>query len=100
MNTNFPPAYTDEPETDSLTNLLAQHGCKMSARVVNQVLIDMGYLQEKQRSRSSGKQKRFKCLTEKGQKYGANRKATGSVHETQPIYFVANFEALLGQMKA
>jgi len=99
MNTNFLPAYTDEPETDSLTNLLEQHGCKMSARVVNQVLIEMGCLEEKQRSRSGGKPKRFKCLTEKGLKYGANRKATGSVHETQPIYFVERFGELLGQVK-
>lgn len=93
MNTNFLPAYADEPETDSLTNLLEQHGCKMRARVVNQVLIDMGYLEKKQRSRSGGKLKCFKCLA--GVKYGANRKATGSVHETQPIYFAKQSGSLL-----
>lgn len=99
ISTGFLPAYTDEAETDSLTNLLAQHGCKMSAQAINQILVDMGYLEEKQRPRNGKKPKRFKSLTEKGLTFGANRKSVSSIHETQPLYYVAKFGLLLEEIR-
>lgn len=90
------PAYVDEGLTKAIGPLLKEHGCSLTARAANLILIDMGMLEERERIGSKGVIKRFKSLTEKGVRYGRNETSPQNPRETQPLYFVNRFPELLG----
>ena len=98
--TTFLPAYTEEGATKSLTELLKEHGSAMSAVKVNTILVSLGILQENSRPSSRGEIKRFKTLTEKGEKYGKNLISPQNERETQPHYYTATFPELLNRINA
>ena len=96
----FLPSYTDEGLTRALTALLKEHGSALSAKAANLALIDMGLLEELERTGSKGQTKRFKSLTDTGLKYGRNETSPQNPRETQPLYYAAKFTDLLDLINA
>ena len=80
----------------SLTELLKRHGSKLSAVKANKLLIELGILEEKERPSSKGGiNKKFKCITKSGLKYGKNVVSEQNPRETQPQWFESMFDELL-----
>lgn len=77
----------------SLTVLLKENDYSISAVKFNVLLINQGYLEEKERPSSKGT-KKFKCLTEKGLQYGENAVSPYNQKETQPLYYEDSFSML------
>ena len=101
----FLPTYVNEPEVKSLTALLNDHGVKLSAMKVNEILVDMGILEIKEREgtdKKDGKNKKvmkqFNSLTDAGLLYGRNETSPQNPRETQPLYFVDKFPRLLDRL--
>ncbi|MGR7908371.1 Rha family transcriptional regulator [Lysinibacillus capsici] len=93
--TNHLPDYVDEELKVSLTQLLKEHGVKMSAAKVNTRMIELGLLEFKERPSSKGGTKEFKSLTEAGRVYGDNAISPYNSKETQPLYYPSRFSELL-----
>lgn len=93
--TNHLPVYVDEELKVSLTQLLKEHGVKMSAAKANTRLIELGVLEIKERPSSKGGIKEFKSLTKEGQYYGSNAISPHNSKETQPLYYPSKFGELL-----
>lgn len=96
--TNFLPSYIDsgDREKKSATELLEQFQCDIKVRKFNELMIEAGYLEERERNTSNRKvyptgKKPFKVLTEKGRKYGENLTSEKNSKETQPLYYVDAF---------
>ncbi len=117
IKTDFLPKYSDEKHTYSLTHLLKKFGSNISAKKVNQKLLEIGILEIKTR-KSHKKEKtyqmflelefnnidennkyetirEFKSLTEKGLKFGKNLINPNNELQTQPHYFESSFAELL-----
>ncbi len=117
IKTNFLPKYSDEQHTYSLTHLLKKFGSKLSAKKVNQKLLEIGILEIKTRKSHKKEKtyqmflelefnnidennkyetiKEFKSLTEKGLKFGKNLINPNNELQTQPHYFESSFAELL-----
>lgn len=94
--TGFLPKYehNGSRQMKSLTALLKENDYGISAVRFNVLLINQGYLEEKERPSSRGTVKKFKCLTEKGLQYGENAISPHSQKETQPLYYEDSFSIL------
>lgn len=96
LSTEYLPNYTEENITKSLSELLKQCQARISAVKMNQTLIKLGILEEKERPSKGKGIKKYKSLTDKGLKYGKNLISThGNQTETQPHYFEDTFAELL-----
>lgn len=102
-DTSFLPVYTEDSapghvgamDTSSLSQLLSERGCSLSAATANQILIRLGLLESRKRKGSNGQSKEFKCITQAGQEYGKNIVSPQSPRETQPHWYRERFDALL-----
>lgn len=95
--TDFLPKYENNSsrEMKSATELLKKFNCGISASKFNQLLLEHGYLEERQRNSSKGTGvKRFKALTDKGLEYGENLISPHNQREVQPYYYTDKFEEL------
>lgn len=100
--TGFLPKYehNDSRQLKSLTNLLKENGCAVSAVKFNQKLVESGYIQEMERPSSKGNgTKKFKALTESGLKYGENAVSPHNQREVQPLYYADTFMELYRAVK-
>ncbi len=98
---NIPTAFIPKYEHNgnrqmkSLSTLLKENNCKLSAVKFNPMLIEQGYLEEKERPSSKGNgTKKFKALTESGLRYGENAVNPHSQKEVQPLYYEDSFMEL------
>lgn len=82
----------------SMTEMLKRNGSPIGAVKANKILIQLGILEEKMRPGRKGEQRKFKCITQKGLKYGKNVVAEQSPLETQPHWFECQFSDLLALM--
>lgn len=91
------PDYVDEEVTSSLTVLLKKHKSEISAISMNRKLVELGFLEEKERPSKTRKGgiKKFKSLTGKGLNYGKNLINPKNPKETQPHYYDSKFKELL-----
>ena len=90
------PQYSaNEDLTRSLTDLLGENGSTLSARAANMILMDLGILEELERSSTGGRKKHFKSLTKFGQKFGRNETAPENPNQTHPRYYVETFSELM-----
>lgn len=99
--TGFLPKYENNGsrEMKSATELLKRYSCGISAAQFNQMLLNHGYLEERQRSSSKGAGiKKFKALTEKGLRYGENLISPHNQKEVQPYYYADSFMELFGNV--
>lgn len=96
LPTSFLPKYEDNGSRErcSATELLKINACGMSAAKFNQLLLENGYLEERERTSSNGAMKKFKALTEKGLKYGVNLINEKNQKEVQPYYYADTFMEL------
>lgn len=95
--TEFIPKYehNGNRQMKSLSALLKENDCKLSAVKFNPMLIEQGYLEERERpSSKSGEIKKFKALTENGLKYGENAVSPHNQKEVQPLYYEDTFMEL------
>lgn len=83
--------------TKSATELLSQFNAGVNARKFNELLSAKGLLETKTRQSTSGT-KAFKCITEKGLKYGKNLTSDKNQKETQPHWYVNKFPELLNEL--
>lgn len=99
--TAFLPKYehNDSRQLKSLTTLLKEYGCGLSAVKFNQKLIDCGYVEERERPSSKSSTKKFKALNESGLKYGENAVNPHNQKEVQPLYYEDTFMELYGKVK-
>lgn len=96
LPTNILPSYSTETLTRAATDLLKEHGIKLSAMAFNKLMIKAGYLEELSRpSTVSSKIKKFKSLTTAGLEFGKNETSPNNPRETQPLYFEGKFGELL-----
>ena len=80
-------------ETKSAAELLEIHGVGMSAIAFNRLLMQQGFLEERERPSSKGGTKKFKVCTDL--EYGKNLTNPNNPRETQPHWYVSKFEELL-----
>lgn len=80
-------------ELKPATELLKRYQLEMSAKHLNSLLIENGYLEERTRPSTSGKNgiKTYKALSEKGLAYGENAVSPYNQKEVQPLYYVDRF---------
>lgn len=99
--TGFLPKYehNGNRQMKSLTVLLKENQCGVSAVKFNTLLIQNGYLEERERPSSIGKSKKFKALTEKGLKYGENVVSPHNQKEVQPLYYSDTFAELFNNIR-
>lgn len=99
--TDFLPKYENNGsrEMRSATELLKRFECGISAGKFNLMLLEHGYLEEKERVSSKGNgTKKFKVLTEAGLKYGENLVSPHNQREVQPYYYVDSFMELYNEI--
>lgn len=99
--TSFLPKYASNGnrEMKSLTALLSENKCGISAPKFNVLLMEQGYLEEKERQSTKGNGvKKFKSLTDKGLRYGENLVSPHNQRETQPLYYSDTFMELFGEV--
>lgn len=82
-------------ETKSAAELLEIHGVGMSAIAFNRLLVQNGFLEERERASTKGnKVKKFKVCT--NLEFGKNLTNASNPRETQPHWYVSKFAELLG----
>ena len=93
--TGFLPKYehNDSREMKALTLQLKENDCPIKPAKFNLLLIEQGYLEERERPSSKGT-KKFKALTSKGLKYGENAVSPHNQREVQPLYYNDSFMEL------
>lgn len=99
--TGFLPKYehNGNRQMKALSTLLKENGCGLSAIKLNPILIEQGYLEEKERpSSKKDEMRKYKSLTEKGKKYGENVVSPHNQRETQPLYYVDSFMELYNKV--
>ncbi len=89
---------SSEP-TASLTELLKEHGIKMSAVAANALLAASGLIVRMERPSTRGA-KAYWSVTDAGMKYGKNVSSDRNQRETQPHWYRARFRELMGLIKA
>ena len=96
LPTGFLPKYEDNGSREqcSASELLKRNRCSIGAVKFNQLLIEIGYLEERERASSKGGKKKFKALTDKGLKYGVNLINEKNQKEVQPYYYADTFMEL------
>ena len=97
VSTKNLPAFTENTRvTFSAKDLLKKNNCGISSVKFNKYMLANGFLEEKERSSTNGKNgvKKFKALTEAGLKYGQNDTSKHNPRETQPHYFEDTFMEL------
>lgn len=80
--------------TKSVSELLKQHGVKMSAMTFNKRLESLGFIETLTRKSSKG-EKSYKSVTSKGLAYGKNVVSPNNTKETQPHWYIDLFSELL-----
>ena len=98
--TGFLPKYEDNGSRERCcaTELLRRNGCNMGASKFNNLLIEAGYIEIKERKSSSKGIKQYKSLTDKGLKYGVNLICNKNQKETQPYYYADTFMELYNRV--
>lgn len=79
----------------SATELLKENGVNISVQDFNRLLVEKGYLVTLTRKSTSGKEKQFKSITDKGLKYGENQVNPKNPKSTQPLWYENRFLNLL-----
>lgn len=94
--TGFIPKYehNGNHEMKAASHLLKENGCDISVVKFNQLLINHGFIEERERPSSNGSMKRYKALTDKGLEYGENAVSPHNQKEVQPLYYVDKFRDL------
>lgn len=95
VDSSFLPNYTDGKVLKSAKDLLKQFNINISSIAFNKVLLEKGFLEEKERASKSKGTKKFKSITEKGLEYGENHKSRNNILETQPLWYEERFSELL-----
>ena len=80
-------------ETKSAAELLEIHGVGLSSIAFNRLLVQHGFLEERERPSSRGGVKKFKVCTDL--EYGKNLTSPNNPRETQPHWYVGKFAELL-----
>ena len=80
-------------ETKSAAELLELHGVGLSSIAFNRLLLEHGFLEERERPSSKGGTKKFKVCTDP--EYGKNLTSPNNPRETQPHWYVRKFAELL-----
>ena len=94
--TNILPQYTEsKDQLLSATELLKRNEIGISVLKFNKIMLDHGYLEEKERKSSKGI-KKFKSLT--CTEYGENQVSPKNAHETQPLYYASKFLDLCNKL--
>lgn len=98
--TGFLPKYehNGSREMKAPSHLLKENNCSLKAAKFNLLLIEHGYLEEKERPSSKGGIKKYKRLTEKGLQYGENAVSPHNQKEIQPLYYADTFMELYNKM--
>jgi hypothetical protein len=99
----FLPAYAVDASTASATGssdetkaagaLLEQFGADISTQAFNRMLMQHGFLEERERPSSKGGTKKFKVITDL--EYGKNLTSPTNPRESQPHWYVSKFGELL-----
>lgn len=79
----------------SMTDLLKKNGLKCTAKRMNEMLINIGFLEEKERRSTSKGTKKFKALTGTGLQFGQNCVSPKNRNEVQPRYYEDKFMELI-----
>lgn len=101
--TGFLPKYehNGNRELKAAKHLLVENGCDLSSQKLNVLLIEHGYLEEKERpSSTKDEMRKYKSLTEKGLRYGENAVIPKNQRETQPLYYADTFMELYNKVTA
>lgn len=83
----------------SASELLKANNISMSAHQFNIAMMKAGYIEEQTRKTNGGKEKRFKSITKKGLEFGENQVSPHNPLETQPLYYVDKFVALVNKLQ-
>ncbi|KAF6618280.1 hypothetical protein HFE03_03525 [Paenibacillus sp. EKM102P] len=89
------PAYADEGHTKSATTLLKENGIRLATEKFNNLLINHGLLEIRERPSKKSDIKKFKSLTEEGLQFGKNIISPNNPRETAPHYYPNKFYDLL-----
>lgn len=102
LPTDFLPDYVSNGNRQykPVTELLKENTVNLSAQKFNVLLVQNGYLEDRERKSTSSKtgKKKFKALTVKGLQYGENLINPKNQKEVQPQYYVDTFHELCQQV--
>lgn len=82
----------------SATELLRDRGMDISAQIFNQRAVERGFLCNMTRKSSSGAEKTFKSITDKGREYGENQVNPNNPKSTQPLWYDNRFDELVREL--
>lgn len=86
------PVYTPAVRvTFSASDLLKKNNCELSALAFNKLMLANRLLEERERTASKGKIKKFKALTDTGLVYGQNDASKQNPRAVHPHYFEDTF---------
>lgn len=92
ISTLYLPQYVENQRVSfSITDLLKKNNIEMSAQSLNNKLLLVGILEEKERRSSSKGVKKFKALSKAGLNYGHNDVSPHNKNEVQPRYYEDTF---------
>lgn len=94
--TGFIPKYehNGSREMKAPSHLLKENGCELSVLKFNALLVENGYLEDRERPSRKGGMKKYKALTDKGLEYGENAVNPHNQREVQPLYYSDKFMEL------
>lgn len=101
LSTNLLPKYVDSKgELLSCTSCLNRIDVNIPVRTFNVMLIEQGYLEERERPSNASKTgiKKYKILTKKGLEFGENQVCPNNPRETQPLYYSGKFQELYNRV--
>lgn len=81
--------------TRSARSLLKSRKIGLSSQAFNKLAMKEGFLTINTRQSSSGKEKPFKTITQKGLEFGENGQNPSNQKETQPLWYEDKFDSLL-----
>jgi hypothetical protein len=94
--TDLLPAYVEQtPVTFAAKDLLKQNNVGISSIAFNKLMMGTGLLEERDRTGSKGKIKKYKALTKQGLAYGQNDTSPHNPREVQPHYYADKFPELM-----
>lgn len=94
VNLTLPSYVPSKGVLRSASECLAKIGSDISSKQFNKLLITAGYLTVNSRPSTTGKDKKFKTITEKGLMYGENQVYPNCPKETHPLWYEDKFEEL------
>lgn len=98
VNLELPSYVPSKGVLRSVSECLKKVESQMSPKQFNKLLVSAGYMAVNTRPSSSGKEKKFNTITEKGLAFGENQVYPNCPKETHPLWYEDRFHELYNEL--